>query len=454
MVLLLQPLPGATAETVSKSLSLQDCIAIALRNATTVAKSQNNLRLQGSDVLKSYGSFLPKVSVASTYVPYSLNRTYSELSSSGSAVTKVKSSSETLELTLTTSLNLFNGFRDYASLQSAIQREKAAEYTLSRAKQAIVFDITQRYYQVLLDQELLGIAKENLQSARDLLILTDRQFQIGLKSATDLYQQQAEVGNNELSVIRSDNQLRRSKLELLRRLRIEPLSAITLEPVSTSSFSGISPALDLDSLARFSLEHRSDLKASERETQAAEWQITQAAGPRYPRLDLNFNVSTSGVESFKQTIGEQTVSYSYPPLSDQLEGLVGYSLVLSMNWAIFDGFQTSYNIQSAKVNHLNQQLDYQDLKNGIIIDLQQAAGDFSAAFTQIETARINLKAAQSAYDSVQKKYELGASGFVELSTARTVLFNAKSNLTQATYNLALQQSILDFTTGRTVYDEL
>lgn len=40
-----------------------------------------------------------------------------------------------------------------------------------------------------------------------------------------------------------------------------------------------------------------------------------------------------------------------------------------------------------------------------------------------------------------------STGFVELSSARAALFNARSNLSQATYNLALQKSVLEFATG-------
>ncbi len=126
---------------------------------------------------------------------------------------------------------------------------------------------------------------------------------------------------------------------------------------------------------------------------------------------------------------------------------VGYSVALNLSWAIFDGFQTRYNVESARINHLNQQLDYEDLKKNIVIDLKQAAGEYASAFMQIETAKVSLTAARSAYDGIKRKYELGAAGFIELSTARATLFNARSNLSQATYNLALQKSVLDFTTG-------
>lgn len=449
LILLPRTLP---AETSKQSLSLRECISTAMKNASSVVKAENNLHLQGTDVLKGYGSFLPGVSASATYTPLSVSRSYSTAYTTTTVPARITTESETLNLAITTSLNLFNGFRDHAALRSALDRQTAAGFSLSRARQIIAFDITQNYYQVLLDKELLGIAREKLQSARDLLTLTDRQFLIGLKSSTDLYQQQAEVGNNELSVIRAETQFHRSTLELLRRLRLEPLTEITLEPVDTALLEALPPSPDLRNLVLSSLEKRADLKAKARETEAARWEVTRASGSRWPKLDLNFTVDTGGTGAYKLSSGDQSVNYLFPSLREQLENGIGYTLSLRLNWTIFDGFLTSYNIESARVARMNQQLDYEELKNNIVIDLQQAVGDYRAALTQIGTARMNLKAAQSAYDGVQRKYELGAAGFVELSTARTTLYNAKSNLTQAAYNIALQKNILDFTTGATLFE--
>jgi len=430
-----------------KKLTLSNCIEIALKNATAIKKADNNLKLQSADVLRGYGSFLPKVSLGASYTPYSLSRSYSQYNFSTN-ISRIKTESESADLTLTTSLNIFNGFRDYAALQSALDRKHAAEYTLSRALQSVAFDVTQAYYQVLLDRELLDIARENLLSAQDQLTLTDRQFQIGLKSLIDRYQQQAEAAQSGLSVIKAETRYQHSTLELLRRLQIDPMTKISLEPAPDELKTSLSRKADLDSLVALALERRADLKSKGFESSAAKWQITGSRSAIYPHLDLSVNAGTSGTSYLRQTItGIPPVEFSFPPLSDQLGNSIGYSVGLNLSWSIFDGFQTSYNVQSAKINHLNQQYDYDDLKSNIIIDLQQAAREYTSAFLQIETAQVSLTAARSAYEGVKRKYELGAASFVELSTSRATLFNARSNLSQATYNLALQKSVLDFTTG-------
>jgi outer membrane protein len=443
---LAQPCSGVGSEVKERTLSLANCIELALNNATSAKKAKSNLKLQGSDVLRSYGNFLPKVSVSATYTPSSLSQSYVQYYPDAPPL-KIKSESGSVNLALTTSLNLFNGFSDYASLQSALNKEQAAGYTLSRALQTIVYDVTQYYYQVLMNRELLDIAKENLLSIKNQLTLTDRQFQIGLKSRTDLYQQQAAAAESSLSVIQAETRMQRSTLELLRRLQIDPRTRITLDSNPKELNRALSSKPDIDALVTIALERRSDLKSKELETRAAKWQITQSRSAWYPHLALNANASTAGTDYLRQSYSGSSIEYSYPSVSDQLRNSIGYSVGLNLSWSIFDGFQTSYNVQSAKVNHLNQKFDYDDLKNNIALDLQQAANDYASALMQIETSKVSLTASSSAFEDIKRKYELGATGFVELSTARASLFNARSNLSQATYNLALQKNVLDYATG-------
>lgn len=427
------------AEEEKRLFTLQECVEIALQNSSSVKKAENTVRLQGADLLKSYGQFLPKVSVSAGYTPLSVSRVYSN-PASGSVLT---TRNENVDLNLTTSLNLFNGFKDYASLQSAINLREASGFSLFRARQTIAYDVTQSYYQVLLDTELLKIARENLLSSQDQLQLTERQYEIGLKPVTDYYQQQAETANDELSVIRAENTLRSSTLELVRKLRIDHTEEVAVAEIPIDALTSLPSSVDPDSLVTLGLANRTDLQSAVFSTEAAKWDVTSASSQRYPTLDLAFSLNTLGYPYYETTAGTP----HYPPLSDQLSDLLGYSLSITLNWTLFDGFLTRYNVEQAKVNYLNEELDTADLEHDIAIDIQLAVDNYRAAFTEIETAKQGLRAAEKAYETVKKKYDLGSAGFVEASTAKATLVSARSEYSQAIYNLALQKNILDFATG-------
>ena len=431
------------AETSKRFLTLEQCIGMALDNASSLKKAEQAYMLQGTDLLRSYGRFLPKVSVTTAYTPLSVARTYTDPENE----TISRTQTERIDFSLTTSLNLFNGFRNYAALRSSMKLREASGLSVEQARQTIAYDITQSYYQVLLDTQLLTIARENLSSSKDQLKLTSRQYEIGLKPVTDFYQQQSETANNELSVIQSENNLRGSRLELLRKLRLDPNMDIVVRDIPEQTLSALPEEVDRDSLVALGKQQRRDLQSSRLLLEAKRWEVTGARSARYPSVDLAFSLSTLAYPYFEVSEHGIATTLNYPSVSEQLTDLPSYSLGLTLNWPLFDGFITRYNIEQAKAGYIEQGLDTADLEHDIAIDIQLAADNYLAAFNQIETAEKGLKAAEKAYETVKKKYDLGAASFVEANAVKASLVRARSEYTQATYNLALQKNILDFTTG-------
>ncbi len=437
-------LPAAAQEasgTGTDVLDLDQCIAIAIERAASAENARNELKLSGVEVLKSYGQFLPTVTTRATYTPVNVSRSYSAASEQ-----TFRTDSETASLSVSAALNIFNGFGDYASLRQALEGREAGRMSLERALQTIAYDVTEAYYQVLLDRELLKIAEENLETSRNRLTLTRRQYEIGLKPVTEFYQQQADTAQAELEVIRAEQRLFGSRIGLQKRLRIDPGTEVLIASVTAEDILPASPAAT-EALVDVALSSRPDLAGAARSSKAAEWGVVLARSTRWPSLDLQFTASTDGVNFYRDYSGTAV----YPPLREQLEDGIDYSLGLNMNWTLFDGFLTRYGVEQAKVTQLRTLLAERDLRDDVVLDVRLAAGSLKAAIKQLATAEEGLKSALKAYASVMKKFELGAAGFIEAQNASASLVAARSEKTQAAYNVALQKSALDYATGRSPY---
>ncbi|HAZ26029.1 MAG TPA: TolC family protein, partial [Algoriphagus sp.] len=92
---------------------------------------------------------------------------------------------------LNMNMPVFNAGRRILDTQSAKLAFEAGEKGLERAKQQVVFDVAQRYLQVLLDQELLKIAIENLENQQEQLRQIEGFVEAGLRTVSDLYNQQS-----------------------------------------------------------------------------------------------------------------------------------------------------------------------------------------------------------------------------------------------------------------------
>lgn len=440
---LLAPLDAAVrAQDSTVTLSLEESVRIALKNATTVQKAKNNFDLTGAQLLQSYGNFLPNLSVNAGF-NYSSGTSLRILA----APVAITSASEGLNYGISSSLNLFNGFSDYAGLQSAIRTRTSSQLTLERAKQQIAFDVAQAYLQVLLDREIILIDKENLLASQERTRQLREQTRVGSKAVADLYQQEAQTSANELQLIRDENKLRNDQLLLLRRLRLE----------ISKNYSFIAPQVDtvllgdgykdVNLLTKYAVETRPDLKSFKLNFEATEFGIMQAYSGYYPRLDLSASFGGNGNLLLNQTGFSDSAIQAQRSLFQQIGENTTLRLSLDLNWNLFDRFLTNTAIQQAKVNNLNSKLDLEDLRLQVEAEVKQAYGDYNAAILQLESTRTGLVSAQKAYETVKRRYEVGSANFVELATAQSALVLAQSNRAQALFNFTFQKKILEYYLG-------
>ena len=182
----------ATTEPITH-LTLSQTVDIAIRNATNVIKGENDVSLTGELLLRSYGQFLPNLTLTGTY-GYSSGTTLITIA----GYDQLTERSLSPNYTIGTAINLFNGLSDYSALRSALARREASLSSVFFAKQQVMLDIIQTYLQVTLDSEFVLIAQKNLAASQSRLKLLQTATQVGSTSIADLYRQQAQTSSDEL----------------------------------------------------------------------------------------------------------------------------------------------------------------------------------------------------------------------------------------------------------------
>jgi outer membrane protein len=439
-----------------ETLTLEKVIKIAIENAVATAQAKNNYELTGTQLLQAYGQFLPSLAVSATYTPLNSNQRINPTTLPGGQVIFPLFGQQTTSIgfSLNSSLNLFNGLADQAALQNAIHARESAGYTLKRAKQDIAFSVAQAYLQILLNQELLAIAQENLKVSQERLRQLQEQARLGARTIADLYQQEAQKAADELAVIRAENTLRNSKLALIRQARLDPTKEYKFEspPIDTTLLGA--EYQDEARLIAVAQEQRADLKAAQESLTAASWAITQARGTFLPALNLNFTLFTNGFSVFNQSIDGNTIPNPVlPTVGEQLNKQISFNIGLQLSWTIFDRFSTNLRAEQALINYRNQELQYEDLKIRVVAEVRQALGDYQAALKQLESTSKGLLSAKQAYETIQKRYEVGSATFVEVAAAQAALVRAQSDRAQALFNFTFQKKILEYFLGSVDIDD-
>jgi outer membrane protein len=426
-----------------RTLSLQDCIAMALQNSTAVLKGNNDVALAGTQVLAAYGQYLPNVQAAGGY-NYDLGNNF--YASTGPYLAYTARSAYNYQLT--SSINIFTGYYNYSSFKAAKLNKNVAELSLERAKQAIELDITQSFLQVILDRKLVLLDSNNLvvslQREQQLQMLTD----VGRRARTDLYQQQAQTSSDQLLLINAHSRLKNDKILLLQKLRIDSSDSYDIEDMAIEDGAEAARYGSVEDLVQEGLRTRVDLRGADLTVQASDWDIKKFRSGYLPVVSVGGGLYNNGgsynaltVNGIDEMPGSQTSQLTQ--LYKNTYGLVGINAV----WNIFDRYATKSNVAAARIVSDNARIDKEDTRIGVVANIRMAHNDYVNAVQQMETVGKGLEAAQQAFDAVNARYQQGATDFITESNAQQVLLQAQQNKIEASVNMQLQKRAIDFFTG-------
>jgi outer membrane protein len=424
-------------------LTLDEALARADSVSTAVRLSRDTLAVSGTTVLESYGHFLPYMA---TGVGAAREQGTTLLSSTALVPTDTRFSTATV--VVSTTLNLFNGLRDYRGLEASLAFRDAASFSLARARQQVAFDVTQAFEQAVLDERLVEVASATLALSRARQDQLEEQVRVGTRAPPDLYRQRAQTSADESALIDTRVREAADRIALLRRLRLEPTAPYTLvPPPEPPSILGDS-TVSADSLVQVALRERPDLSAAAARSSIANFGIQQARGGYLPRVSFGLDVFSSGrVFDWERQNGTNLLTTAQRPLVDQLGKQSVGLFSLAVTWNVFDRFATRLDVERAELTSYRETLAEEDLRLRVIGDVRQASNDYGAAVQQLRSARVGLDAANQAYDAVSGRFDAGLATFVDVLTTQAALTRARALQEQAIANSRLQRAILRYVTG-------
>ncbi|APJ04293.1 TolC family protein [Silvanigrella aquatica] len=425
------------------NLDLNYCIKLATKNAIDILKQKSSVELNGAEVLKSYASFLPNLTSQASY-----NYTTGTLYTTTATPAFITGDGTFSAITISSDFNIFNGFSDYASLNSYLLKKDSSELTLTRVKQKISLDIAQSFLQVILDNKMIEIAKQNFEESQAREKLLEAQSRVGSKSISDYYLQQAQTSSADSFLQTSENKLRNDELILLQKLRLDIKKNYKFIEINLNNLQEDKNFENESQLIKVALNKRIDLKSINKLKKSAEYDVQNTQSGYLPKLD--FVVSTTSTSSYlnTQTVnGINVVPPSQSPITDQLSNQVKYYIGINFTWNIFDRLVTYANESQSRTMAYQIKLDEENLYNQIIVDARTAFGNYKLALQNLDSSYKGLFASEKAYQVMSGRYKVGSASFVDLSTAQSTLVQAQSTRAQALINFKLQNWNVKYATG-------
>lgn len=416
----------------SLMLNFEEAVSLALAHNLDYQILVNNQEVVKKQAASAVASHFPTASISSSF----LRQTGQQFQQIEGEIVVTKETNNIVSPGFSLNMPIFNAGRRILDTQSAILDRQAGENGLQRARQQVVFDVSRRYMQVLLDQELLRIAQENLGSQKELLLQIEGFVDAGLRTLSDLYNQQAEVARVESIVLDAELALANDRWLLGEYLQLEKGKVPHLEPVDFSSKAGISPELNLGYWTDQALTARKDLLQAELLENSYKKDFQAVKAMLYPRINGFYNYGTFYTSLDSRAIKSQLLDI-YP------QNTFG----LSLSIPIFNGFLTRVDMARSKMTYQNQILRREALDRKVHQEVVLAYQTYLNAVKKSENSKVRLLAAQEAQKAVAERFRLGLSNFVDLATANQTLVNAEADLAQAIYTLYFQEVWVKFALG-------
>lgn len=329
------------------------------------------------------------------------------------------------------SLPLFQGLRvvrnvDYSrtSLRALVERSEAI-------KDDVTVNVIAQYLQALYSREALAVARMSLSVSEKELLRREQLLEAGKIPELDLYEAQAQVSRDNLTVVNAQNDSIIALLDLANLLNIGSDTEFDILPLQEDSETTI-PTIE-EVWSNVTINNHS-LRAASIEREAAIKNVSVAKTGYIPTLSFNAGLGTNYYK---------TTGYDNESFATQMKNNFSKSLGFSLNIPIFDAFSTRNSVARAKVQQLNAELDLENTRQSLYKTISTAYTQAVAAQSKEESATAAERSTLKAFEAMSVKYDNGRANATEYEKAKADYLNALAERVQAHFEKLLRIKILN-----------
>ncbi len=454
----------------SEAWTLEKSIAFALKNNLQLSENELNQRMQDLTLAQSKASRIPAlnadVSLGNSY-GRSVDPTSNQFINQGFLFNNMSLNSQVL---------LFGWFQKKNEIEKNKFAVLAANEAYEQLRDNIALNVANGYLRVLLAQEQVKVANELINTDLAQLAQTNQFVKAGKLPQLNLEQMNAQVASDSSALINAETEVQLALLQLRAILNLDYQTPFQIQApdLKTNELLLNDKMLPADEVVALAMKNQHRIKAQQLNINAAEKEIDQAKGARYPSLFLGGNLSTSYSSQFKQVtnqrivgqrqVGSVTVAGNeYPittpeydfttstiPYTSQLDNNTRSNIALTMNIPIFNGHQVKTNVARAQIGLQNQRIALQQEQQNLQQDIRTATLQATAAQQKYKASLSNQQSAKRALDFAIKRYNIGILPTFEYTQTQNNYNQASYNALAAKYEMIFKMKVLDFYIGNPI----
>jgi outer membrane protein TolC len=408
------PGPAAPLSVAGRVLRLDEAVAIALESQPQIQARLFDYAAARYRVDQALSPLLPQVAAS-----VSTSRAQSASVLTG-GVTRTRFD-DTFAAQVSLSQLLFDFGKNLATAEAQRKLAAVALEDLELQRQLIALTVKEAYTNILFAQRLINVQQQAVERAELNLKSARGFFDVGTRPRSDVARAEVDVANARLDLIRARN------AERLARVALNTAMGIDVDmPTQVEDNLAFEPV-------RFDrLETRTEALAQRPEARQARLLVeAQDASARRAVRDFFPDISATGAYGGARTTFEEE-----------------WSLILSLNWSIFDGGNRIARLREARASLDAARARVQATTLDITREVEQSQISLTEAEERIQAAQTAVASAQENFRLAQGRFDAGVGTILELTDAQLELTRAQNTEAQALADFKIALYRLDRARGR------
>ena len=324
---------------------------------------------------------------------------------------------------------------DFGGRSSTVGANKAllsaTNYGYNAAVQSLVLKVNNAYLNTLSAKASLESYKESNKTYKKAYEESKKRYELGMVTLVDKLQAQTSYEQSQLQIVKAENALRQAQGNVATLLNLNPATEINLVEIKDDGkITELRADDEIQKLMSEALEMRPELKEQESNVLATQKSITFARAGALPSLSATASGTYS--DNWKHSA------------SHNLDGTVG----LKLNWPLFSGLSTQYQIDQAKFLYEQSQKSLDSKKLSVLNEVWSYYQNYQTAVKAYQISKQILATAEENSKVAFRYYEVGKVDILNLLTANSRLAEAKQGVVNAFYGLLINKAELYKAVGR------
>ncbi len=410
-------------------LTLDQALSIALEENPTVRIADQTIEVKKYAKRGTYAALWPEISASATYQRYVKKQMFHfqgktiEVGTTNNASGGIQAAMPLVNFQLWKSLKL-----------SAMDVELAVEQARS-SRIDMVEQVSKTFFQVLMAKDAYNVYKRVYDNAVENHKIVEKKYNVGAVSEYDFIRSQVTVSNAEPNVLNAEN-------------------SIVLALWQLKALLGMDLALDIDCAGSLA-----DYESVMTEIYKANKDLTNNSTLR--QLDIQermLNQTLKVQRAANMPSLALTANYTYTALDETLKiqhyRWNPYSVVgLSLNVPIFAGGKRRADINQAKLNLSNLELQRENVERQLMTALMQYESNMQTNLKEYYASSQNISQAKRGYDIAVKRYEIGGGTLVDVDNSQLAYTQAELSRSTAIFNYLVNRVSIDKILGDNAFAE-